>query len=71
MKTITGNRWDDLLAEEWHRPYYLGLRDFLTEEYEKGTVYPPAADIYNALRLTDYDDVRAVILGQDPYHGPG
>ena len=68
---ITGNKWDELLAEEWHKPYYLELRDFLKEEYGKAAVYPPAKDIYNALRLTDYDDVRVVILGQDPYHEPG
>lgn len=71
MKEMIGNRWDDLLAEEWQKPYYAELRAFLKEEYENGTVYPPAADIYNALKLTDYDDVRVVILGQDPYHEPG
>jgi uracil-DNA glycosylase len=71
MKRITGNKWDGLLAEEWQKPYYQELRSFLIEEYKNGTVYPPAGDIYNALRLTDYDDVKAVILGQDPYHEPG
>jgi len=71
MKEMIGNRWDELLADEWQKPYYQELRSFLIEEYEKGTVYPPAADIYNALRMTDYDDVRVVILGQDPYHEPG
>ena len=68
---MIGNRWDELLAEEWQKPYYRELREFLKNEYENTTVYPPAADIYNALRLTDYDDVRVVILGQDPYHEPG
>jgi uracil-DNA glycosylase len=71
MKTITGNRWDELLAAEWQKPYYQELRSFLIDEYEHETVYPPAGDIYNALRLTDYDDVKAVIFGQDPYHEPG
>ena len=71
MKRITGNKWDGLLAEEWQKPYYQELRSFLIEEYKNGTVYTPAGDIYNALRLTDYDDVKAVILGQDPYHEPG
>lgn len=71
MKTITGNRWDELLAAEWQKPYYQELRSFLIDEYEHETVYPPAADIYNALRLTDYDDVKVVIFGQDPYHEPG
>ena len=68
---VTGNKWDELLAEEWQKPYYRELREFLKTEYEHGTVYPPADDIYNALRFTDYDDVKAVILGQDPYHEPG
>ena len=68
---VTGNKWDELLAEEWQKPYYSELREFLKTEYENGTVYPPAEDIYNALRMTDYDDVKAVILGQDPYHEPG
>ena len=71
MKKIIGNKWDELLADEWQKPYYQELRSFLIEEYRDGTVYPPAEDIYNALRLTDYDDVRVVILGQDPYHEPG
>lgn len=70
-KDLIGNRWDELLAGEWEKPYYRELRSFLIEEYKSGTVYPPAADIYNALRLTDYDDVKVVILGQDPYHEPG
>ena len=62
---ITGNKWDELLADEWQKPYYQELRSFLIDEYKSETVYPPAADIYNALRLTDYDDVKVVILGQD------
>ena len=66
-----GNDWDDLLAAEWDKPYYQELRAFLRDEYNAGTVFPPAGDIYNALRLTSYDDVRVVILGQDPYHEPG
>ena len=66
-----GNDWDELLAGEWDKPYYLELRSFLKEEYASGTVYPPAADVFNALRMTPYNEVKAVILGQDPYHEPG
>ena len=66
-----GNDWDKLLADEWNKPYYTELREFLREEYASGTVYPPAPDIFNALRTTSYEDVRVVILGQDPYHEPG
>ena len=66
-----GNDWDILLADEWSKTYYTELRNFLKEEYTAGTVYPPAQDIFNALRTTSYEDVRVVILGQDPYHEPG
>ena len=70
MVTI-GNDWDRLLEGEWDKPYYQNLREFLREEYSSGTVYPPAGDIFNALKLTPYSEVKAVILGQDPYHEPG
>ena len=66
-----GNDWDERLQGEWDRPYYTGLRSFLIDEYKEGDVYPPADDIYNALKLTPYSAVKAVILGQDPYHEPG
>ena len=66
-----GNDWDDLLADEFQKPYYLKLREFLKEEYQEHTIYPPMQDIFNALKLTAYQDVKAVILGQDPYHAPG
>lgn len=66
-----GNEWDPLLAEEFEKPYYLRLRKLLAQEYRRGPVYPPMGDIFNALRLTSYSAVRAVILGQDPYHGAG
>jgi uracil-DNA glycosylase len=65
-----GNDWDELLAPEFEKPYYKQLRRFLKSEYASGTVYPHMNDIFNALRYTAYKDVRAVILGQDPYHGP-
>ena len=66
-----GNRWDELLAGEFASDYYQQLRVFLKKEYSTRRIYPHMNDIFNALRYTDYDDVRAVILGQDPYHGPG
>lgn len=68
---MIGNDWDELLAAEWDKQYYRELREFLREEYSSGTVYPPADDIFNALKMTAYNDVRVVILGQDPYHEPG
>ncbi len=66
-----GNDWDQLLKDEWEKPYYKALRSFLIEEYKNDTVYPPADEIFTALKLTPYEDVKVVILGQDPYHEPG
>lgn len=66
-----GNEWDALLADEFKKEYYLELRKFLISEYNSRTVFPPMDDIFNALRYTSYSDVKAVILGQDPYHGAG
>ena len=65
-----GTDCDSLLKEEFQKEYYLTLRKFLKEEYQKETVYPDMHDIFNALRLTPYRDVRVVIFGQDPYHEP-
>ena len=66
-----GNHWDQLLAPEFEKEYYQKLRQFLIAEYRGKTIYPGMHDIFNALKYTDYDDVKVVILGQDPYHGPG
>ncbi|WP_419024816.1 uracil-DNA glycosylase [Emergencia sp.] len=66
-----GNKWDEVLAGEFKKEYYLKLRQFLIEEYKTRTVYPSMHDMFNALKYTSYEDVKAVILGQDPYHGPG
>lgn len=65
------NEWDALLADEIKKDYYLKLREFLKSEYSTRRIYPPMNDIFNALRHTSYSDVKAVILGQDPYHGAG
>ncbi|MBQ9985792.1 MAG: uracil-DNA glycosylase [Oscillospiraceae bacterium] len=66
-----GNDWTEILKDEFTKDYYITLRNFLKEEYRKYTIYPDMYDIYNALRLTAYGDVKVVILGQDPYHGEG
>ena len=66
-----GNSWDTVLREEFKKEYYLKLREFLKQEYGQGTVYPDPDNIFNALKLTSYDDAKAVIIGQDPYHEPG
>ena len=64
------NSWDILLKDEFQKPYYLNLRKFLVQEYKSQTIYPNMNDIFNALKYTDYKDVKVVILGQDPYHQP-
>lgn len=69
--THLGNDWDALLAEETQQPYMNELREFLRSEYNTYRIYPPKADMLRAFRLTAYSDVKAVILGQDPYHGAG
>ena len=65
------NDWDDLLAGEFEKDYYLALREFLKAEYFSRRIYPPMHDIFNALKYTSYENSRVVILGQDPYHGEG
>ncbi len=66
-----GNDWDGILADEWEKPYYRTLREFLKKEYSSVRVYPDMYDIFNALKYTSFSDTKAVIIGQDPYHGPG
>ena len=68
---LTGNDWDEILREEINSDYFKQLQQFLAREYAQYTIYPSMVNIYNALRLTPYANVKAVILGQDPYHGPG
>ncbi len=65
------NDWDIVLKGEFDKPYYLKLRSFLVEEYSNHVVYPDMYDIFNSLKLTSYSNVKAVIIGQDPYHGRG
>ena len=64
-----GNDWDALLADEFEKPYYKRLRACLAEEYRTHRIYPDMYSIFNALKYTAYQDVRVVILGQDPYPG--
>lgn len=66
-----GNSWDELLRDEFKKDYYLNLRQFLKQEYSTRVIYPHMNNIFNALKYTAYEDVKAVILGQDPYHGEG
>lgn len=63
--------WKEILKEEFEKPYFKELTDFVREEYQTKTVFPPPADIFKAFDLCPFDQVKVVILGQDPYHGPG
>ena len=66
----TGNDWDEILAPLFDGENYKNIREFLKKEYSSHEVYPSMYDIFNAFKLTAYKDVKAVILGQDPYHEP-
>ncbi len=66
-----GNDWDAVLASDFESENYLNLRKFLKYEYQNATVYPDMYHIFEALKLTPLQNVKVVILGQDPYHGPG
>ena len=70
MAAEFNNDWDDLLKDEFEKEYYLNLRKFLINEYKTQKIHPSMYDIFNALKFTPYKDVKVVILGQDPYHGP-
>jgi len=63
--------WKSRLRTEFEKDYFTRLTDFIKEEYRKATIYPPGALIFNAFDICPFDTVKAVILGQDPYHGPG
>jgi len=63
--------WNPLLREEFAKPYWAALMDFVKAERSQHLVFPPHEDVFAALHLTPYADTRVVILGQDPYHGPG
>lgn len=65
-----GNDWDTVLGGEFEKEYYQELRTFLIGEYKSRTIFPSKYDIFNALKYTPYNNIKAVILGQDPYHEP-
>lgn len=67
---MIGNNWDKLLEDEYKKDYFIKMIEFLKEQYKNKTIYPKQNEIFNAFRYTSYDDVKVVIIGQDPYHGP-
>jgi len=68
MQIEIPDSWQTLLAEEFEKPYFQKLTQFVDEERRTQTVFPPEADVFNALRLTPYEKVKVLLLGQDPYH---
>lgn len=63
------NSWDDVLQNEMKKDYFIYIKEFVKQERLSKTIYPPAKDLFNAFKLTDFNDIKVVILGQDPYHG--
>ena len=68
---VINEKWDKILEEEFKKTYFLELVSFIKKEYKSKIIYPKASDMFNAFKLTSYDDVKVVIIGQDPYHGEG
>lgn len=66
---MINKKWDIVLKDEFKKEYFASLGKFVKKEYSEKIIFPKYKDIFNALRLTDYDDVKVVIIGQDPYHG--
>lgn len=63
------NSWDLVLQDEMKRDYFLKIKNFVKEQRLSKIIYPPAQDLFNAFKLTDFNNIKVVILGQDPYHG--
>lgn len=66
---MINKKWDQVLKSEIKQEYFKKLKEFIDKEYQEKTIYPEYQDIFNAFKYTDYDQVKVVILGQDPYHG--
>ena len=69
MILMFNNSWDEVLHDEMQKSYFKYIKDFVKEERLNKVIYPPACDLFNAFKLTDFKDIKVVILGQDPYHG--
>ena len=71
MEVKIASDWKELLQEEFDKPYFAELTEFVRAEYKSYRIYPPGSQIFNAFNLCPFDKVKVVIIGQDPYHGPG
>ena len=67
---MIGNNWDIKLKDEFKKEYFTNLMNFIKNEYKTKTIYPKQNEVFNAFRYTDFNNVKVVIIGQDPYHGP-
>ena len=67
---MIGNKWDTVLKDEIKKEYFENLMNFIKKEYKTKTIYPKENEVFNAFRYTDFENIKVVILGQDPYHGP-
>ena len=68
---MIGNDWDNVLADEYNKEYFLKIKEEVRKEYNTKVIFPPAKMVFYAFRETSYKDTKVVILGQDPYHGAG
>jgi len=71
LKVKIASDWSDLLKEEFEKPYFSQLAEFVRKEYAEGIVYPPGNQIFRAFDVCPVEQVKVIIVGQDPYHGPG
>ena len=67
---MIGNKWDIVLKDEIKKEYFKNLMNFIKKEYKTKTIYQKENEVFNAFRYTDFENIKVVILGQDPYHGP-
>ncbi|MCF8362379.1 MAG: uracil-DNA glycosylase [Prolixibacteraceae bacterium] len=71
MEIKVEKRWKEVLSNEFEQPYFEQLTEFVRNEYQTKQIFPPAKEIFNAFDLCPFENVKVVIIGQDPYHGPG
>lgn len=71
MNVLITKKWDEIMQSEYKKEYFVTILKQLQTEYKEKEIYPPKEEIFKSMRLTDYDKIKVVIIGQDPYHGKG
>lgn len=71
MNVLITKKWDEIMQDEYKKEYFIKILKTLQIEYRTKEIYPPKNELFKAMRLTDYDNIKVVIIGQDPYHGYG